>query len=372
MIDSSKNQKTDNFLRMSLKKVSRLGFVVLFFPILSLANSSCLEVIKKLYPEKNQQLEKKAEHIRSMDDLAEAVTTGLLFREGQEELWLIYQNIYFPDPKNKKQGIERVFELLDKHPELSKPTFREQLLSIQIRFYEIPESLSSFVKSFRNSFSKVKNNLIRIEENLGFWMKVLDFEYQSEELENLSKKEQVRKQKEQFRKYLHQILGSGLIKALKALNNYEEATVLTFYKSLNTEREKKLSGGENVQALSQALLDLIHTAAFLNPVLLQKLKDEDPLVQLSSLEQSLEYREHLSVELGFKNFKELQTSLGVDHPTGLTKNQELNDIIKKLAEDIKSMPFVFKPTQAVRLRALNLQESPFRGCIGGDCASRSY
>ena len=39
---------------------------------------------------------------------------------------------------------------------------------------------------------------------------------------------------------------------------------------------------------------------------------------------------------------------------------------------MENQPYIVKGKETFRLRALSLQESSFRGCLGGDCSTRSY
>ena len=72
------------------------------------------------------------------------------------------------------------------------------------------------------------------------------------------------------------------------------------------------------------------------------------------------------LELGFEgHFKELKEKLS-------TKIPDETQVLEQITQDIQNQSSVIKGTKTFRLRSLSLQESPFRSCLGGDCATASY
>ena len=123
------------------------------------------------------------------------------------------------------------------------------------------------------------------------------------------------------------------------------------------------------------MLDLIHTAGFFNKDWTSQMKDKDPFVVIKSAVRILEYREHLSLELDFKSFSELKHALGLSGmDTEFYDQDKLLKKLKLLEDQIKESELFIEDQGVVyRVRALRLQESPFRGCVGGsDCSSRIY
>ena len=344
-----------------------------FFQLFSYGNK-CKETIENLYESNRSQSQTLSniqapiltQDITSIKKLAEAVTKGLQFTREQKVLWGFYQNGFFSNPKDMKGKIDKVFDILEAKPDLSKPIFTEQILTFQSQIYPKPEELNQFVYQFRDSSVKRKTPLMRVEENLHFWSKILG--------EPASRKKSGSKEKGRLQKKLVDLLGLKLINDLKNNNTkYKETNILNLYKALKIERKKQLSQNKEVYFISQALLDLIHTAAFSKKNILDGLKDKDSFVVLNSLRQVLEYREHLALSLGFKSFMDFKDSLQLKKTD---KNFYDTDKLESKIFDLERMVERQEPThqslKKYRVRALSLKDSPFRGCLGNDCSSNVY
>ena len=62
----------------------------------------------------------------------------------------------------------------------------------------------------------------------------------------------------------------------------------------------------------------------------------------------------------------------MNHPIGSTKKENLSQILSDIQREIQNSPYTVAGQQVFRVRALSLQESPFRGCLGGDCSTEEY
>ena len=343
-------KKTEYTNRISVFMKKSLAFTFLLFSSFS-PTSPCQE-----------QFSESRKSIRNVEELGAAMTRGLKIKEGQETLFRIYRNTFFPDPFNTMKGIERVFEILETYPELSKPSFREQTVSSQNRRYQKSEELSVFVNNFTKANAGMRVPLIRSGEQIPFWMKVL----------NITKTPDTPEQKEVLRKNAEKRLselyaGTGL-----DTKNWEPADIITLYQNLQKERERQMDRGEDSSAISKVMLDLIHTAGFSNRHWLDLLKHKDPFIAIQAVRQIIDYRESLSLELGFKSFNDLKESLEVQR---INKNfydrKQLLEEMESLETQVESTGFS-EEAAPYRVRALSLEESPFRGCIGGDCSSIEY
>lgn len=161
--------------------------------------------------------------IKDLNTFGQAMTEGMLLSPDQDSLFDIYRVAYFGDPNTSlgKATLKSVHDLLRDHPELEKPQFREQLISKVEKIYEMPEALTKYLRSQIKTAGQVRSNLLQIEENLGFWRKILD--YQDAPLpENLNKEQQkelTQKRNERFQKYLQRIISKknrALIADLKS------------------------------------------------------------------------------------------------------------------------------------------------------------
>ena len=310
-----------------------------------------------------EQFSESRKSIRNVEELGAAMTRGLKIKKGQETLFRIYLNTFFPEPFRTIKGIERVFEILEIYPELSKPSFREQTVSLRSRRYQKTRELSVFVNNFTKANAGMRVPLIRSREQFPFWIKVLNI---TKTPDTLEQKEALRKNAEKRLSELY--AGTGL-----DTKNWEPVDIITLYQNLQKERERQMDRGEDSSAISKAMLDLIHTAGFSNRHWLDQLKYKDPFVVIRALRQIIDYRESLSLELGFKSFNDLKESLEVKR---INKNfydrKQLLEEMESLETQVESTGFS-EEAAPYRVRALSLEESPFRGCMGGgDCSSEIY
>ena len=106
----------------------------------------------------------------------EAMTKQLFLSEGQQPLLELYFKSKTPYQEYvNSEYLEYAFSLLKQYPELSKLPVREQILEFALPHKEPPQSLKNFISSFRNESSRLRNSLFQVEENLGFWVKMLNF-----------------------------------------------------------------------------------------------------------------------------------------------------------------------------------------------------
>ena len=358
-----------------LKSIFLLSFC---FSLSSYGSDLCRQAFQ------SQKTRYSAEEIKSIEQLAEALTKGLQLSVGENVLWNLYQNSFFPNPKKTKFGIDRVFDILKTYPELSKPVFREQFLTFQSSYSLMPEELKTYVLRFKKNSFRLKTPLMRIEENVPYWSKVM----------NIAKEENKKNQRDKLQQKLISLLGLDLINDLK--NNDNEENILKLYHILEAERQVMLSQQPILEAerqvmlsqqpileaerqvmlsqqqpvhfISQALLDLIHTAGFSKNH--RDMNSRNPFVVLISLEEFLKYREDLSVTLGFKSFMDFKDSLKIR-----TADKDFYDTDRLLDKVLyfKNQLHVRSELKTERVRALSLYESPFRSCFTTtDCSSSLY
>ena len=318
--------------------------------------------------------------INSLESLAEHFTKGFLVQRGQEFFWKMYQNNFFPDPSYTDHGLEEVFKILEQYPQLSKPVFREQQVVIQEKTYLLSQSVTDFVKTYREVSSKKKVFFTRIEENINYWSKVLQIDIKLSEAKKLS--------------LIKEEIGLNLIERLKQQMGEQEIKEL--YAKLKAVRKrqllerlkipekelvlikkselKKLSlENEGLRRVSIAMMDLIHTSAFFSPSAKALLRNQDSKSLIEGLRNIVKTRDHLSREVaGFKDFNDLKESLCC--PTLDRLFYDTHFINAKLDTfEKESLLLGFELIKRnYRVRALSLIESPFRGCFGLDCSSKRY
>lgn len=326
-------------------------------------------------------LKKNAEEITDLKSFGLAMTEGMNLNPGQTDLFEIYRQIFFGNPITdvKQYNLDSVFEFLKKHPELQKVPFSEMNISSQNKIYETPENLSKYLKSQFQTSGQIRSNLLKVEANLGYWKKILDYQ---EPLppEGLSKNEIKnwnQNNRAKFEKFLNRIISKTNRKLLEFLQSedvdYQIKTKILF-KTLQTIESWLSKKGRNTQSLRQAMVDLIHTVGFGNQATLVLLKSKNGLDKIEGLKKILDERDNVAMSLGFEgHFQELQQKMMIDFPTGLSKNESPYHNIEKLEQEVLRGPFENQNTEALRVRSLSLQESPFRSCLGGsDCSTRTY
>ena len=330
---------------------------------------------------------------------AKAMTEGLELRREQTNLFEFYKQNYYPYPKQVlDKHLPDTLNILEHYPKLSKPVLRERVLEFFVTEKQSPPSLKSFVRSFQNSAGKIRNNLYQIEANLGFYMHMLGWpdssplhskpaeqtkkesaltyrEFSNQNVQPTNKPDKKTLKQQQKKDFITYLDNTALNKSTRdfiqdnSFPYWERAVIL--YRALeeirNLYRQNRNSvPSQVVQRIGQAMANLVHTVGFGNETQKAGLKSADPAQSYSALRDILNERDRLAFELGFEgHFQELKKVLGSKIPNE-TK------ILQQIHQDIQNQPQTIAGKEVLRLRALTLQESPFRGCLGGDCASRNY
>ena len=334
-------------------------------------------------------------------DFAQAMTRGLSLNKRQSALFKFYMQNFYPYPYFRRgRSLKDVFHILKKYPELTKPALREMILEFPIRERKRPESLNNFIRSVTRSAGKIRNSLFQIESNLGFWIKMLDFSSTDTSFQPSSEKprrinqqaspvlsqdqgsnkanrskEAIRlkkqQQKEDFIAYLNNTALNEETRAFIQDTSipYRERTI-ALYKALEELRNVYRNSKAVVQRIEQAMVDLVRTTGFGNVEHTRNLKSSDPTQSYEALRKIFKEPDILALELGFEGrFAEMQASLKT---TGHLNTKLAEDIhrLKQIETDIKTQPWTTTGKERLRLRALSLQESPFRSCLSSDCATQ--
>jgi hypothetical protein len=313
--------------------------------------------------------------IESIDTFAEAMTRGMLLLPGQEDLFQIYRTGFFGDPITSVNSytLKSIHDLLEKHPELSKRHFREFLIT-QVRYvYESPTSLTQFILGQSRSAGAVRSNFFQIDSNLGYWKKLLTF--QEIGSENGGEKENYRQiNQRRFLRLLNLVISVENRKMLADPKQDYRAKINILFKTLLKVRARMMELGRDTRAISQALVDLVHTAGYNNAATVELLKSKNGLDKIEGFKKIIDERDALAMDLGYEgHFTELINSLGIDHPTGSSKNENYAQLLADFTTETKNLPKTAIKGQSERVRSLSIQEAPFRSCLGGsDCSTRTY
>ena len=339
-----------------------MGLVFIFSSFFLQAQNSCKalftpEAVSKPTAHANKT---QAEQPLTPEIFAESMTKNLELNKNQKDLFDFYKADYFGDSQTYlKYNFTDIMDTLEKYPELFKPVFKEQEITFEKRHYEPPESLNHFINRFTNLYNSQKGKLFNISKNLHFWKKILGFNKSDQEI---------------FIKYLEQFLTKEDLDFLANTSiSYKERAVL-LYKVLNAMREDQIKKGKETQKLSQTMLDLVHTVGLGDPYSFKSLKSRNAIDRFRALTQILDAREGMAIELGFEgHFSQLQKSLGLSSPSSFSKKEDIYVMLKRIEKELYQSSSHVVDYQTFRLRALSMQESPFRSCLGGsDCSSNMY
>jgi formylglycine-generating enzyme required for sulfatase activity len=316
--------------------------------------------------------------VKDLKSFGQAMTEGMLLHPGQTDLFEVYRKLYFGDPNTSVNNstLTTVTDILKKHPELEKPHFREYEIKTVEKIYETPEALSKLISSQSKTAGQMRSNLFQIEANIGFWKKILDYEdpVMPQGLDKNGQRVFKLKVQARFMRYLDAAISpENRLLLVDPKADYKQK-IMSLYGTLNYIRDWQIKRGRNSQAITDAMVDLVHTSGFNNQATVQLLKSPNALDKLEGLKKIFDERDAVAMDLGFDgHFIELEQRLGVNFPSVLGQERNWVEVFGNLEAEILRGNFTTKALDAIRVRSLSIQESPFRSCLGGsDCSSRTY
>ena len=186
---------------------------------------------------------------------------------------------------------------------------------------------------------------------------------------------------QEFLAYLKNFINSEQRQFIADASNDRHTRVVALYHALEKIKAFLEEKGKNTLPISKAMVDVVETAGFTNEFYMNQLKSPNPLENREGLQKILEERDTIAFNLGFQKglFTELKESLlqqqssTIDEVNKKQSNQDTAEQLIEIAEKIANQtPKMKNTTETLRLRALSLQESAFRSCLGGDCTTKNY
>lgn len=323
-----------------------------------------------------------ARPIETLDDLLHAFSQGLkpdLSNAQQRDAFELYRKMRFGNPNTSLNAgtTDEIAKALKAHPELEKEPFRNFKLSVEEKSYPVTAELKKFTDGQVSSAGQVRSNLFQIDANAGFWKKLL--QYSEEQIpKTLTKEEQkalAAEQKARWSQYLSSKISPEVRAQLvnEKLSAEDRGEIL--YHVLVKERGELKAAGKDTRAVSQAIVDLVHTIGYFDASIAKRLKSTDGLVRLEAYQQLLSARDHFAMKLGYENhFEQVLKEMNVAVPTGVPSAHGTTDTLKEFEKAVVSGAVTSSKGQSERtIRHLSLTESPYRSCLGGsDCSSRTY
>ena len=281
--------------------------------------------------------------------------------EYQSGLFQIYKanGFGYPQYDDHKYTLKDVFKILEKHPNLSKIPVREQIIRFEQQFSERDENLNELLSQFKKMSLNLIQNLFQIEDRMNFWNHTLAFRQPPSAvgLTKTQKRELKQQHHQEFLFYLNDFIDKETREFISNPSNHYRLRVITLYKTLELAREKLKHLGKNIRPISKAMVNLIAGAGFLNQDYLDMLNNSKSVT--TGMRKILQEREDIAVELGFEGFLDFK------------KFFEVSDSFQDISVKIENK-LLTNQAQTLRLRALSLQESPFRSCLSGDCTTQLY
>ena len=320
-----------------------------------------------------------------MDDFLMNFSRGMIpnpNEQGHQEVFSFYISRKFKHANGNQwalvqENVEKTFKFLTRNRELKKEPFRNFIIKIR-EPYPSTEELEEFLQIRRRSAANVLANLFQVDANQGYWKKVLGYtapeRFATKEKDKQERNDLRKKTREHFASFFDERFPRNLRGQLKDKNIPVETRVAILYEYLMNERMQLLREGKATRAVSQAIVDLVYTHGYHDPLLLQGLKSDDALTRIESFRMILKSAESFAMRLGYKNFDDLIKTMQVLEPTGgIPRLGHLFLQLEKLENDVVETA---KPSLSViskTVRHLSLFESPLRGCLSDyDCATGTY
>ena len=329
----------------------------------------------------------------NIDNFVKAMTQNAHLSRNYDELFRLYQINGFGNPNhNYGYNLWHTLDFIEKHPKLSKKPMQEQIITFETQFAEKDENLNKLLKKLKSLHLNKIQNLFQIEDHLNFWNHILAFRkpVSSTGLTKTQRKELKQKHHKEFLSYLDDLIDKNTRELMLDTSNhyqsriitldnshYYRSKVITLYKILKKAREKLKKSNKNIHPISQAMVELVAGTGFFNEYYLHLLNSSNAVTAIKGLKKILKERETTAILLGFRGgFSELKESLEISE---MNQNaiqsllfEDIEDMILNRGRQIENTGNLKEKIQTFRLRALSLQESPFRSCLGGDCTTSHY
>lgn len=260
----------------------------------------------------------------------------------------------------------QIFEVMRKNPELVKPHFRHVRVNLNRKVLPMTERLIAYRSLLtEHSYDAYKISMTSKQPGrdiaLKEWKELLDIPSNEKYGASLEIVNTIVKQAEEVTGYSGKFWNSQRdLKSVKIRFRIFEAI-----------RDFLIKNGKDTRAIDHMLWQQIISSAYSDVEINTLLNSSNGLDLFEIARRSATLRQRLAENLFPDGID------GLIKKIGKPKSKELNTILKferdvdlielKLSADVKDQAL-----HSVVVRPLTLQESPFRGCIGGDCSSKSY
>ncbi|MCB9027269.1 MAG: ankyrin repeat domain-containing protein [Bdellovibrionaceae bacterium] len=318
-------------------------------------------------------------------EILKSFTEGLIRSASQlkSNLFEAHSNLEFWMELTNYKYIE-----LPERPKLD--SLHEQIKSEEIKVnpnQKIISELKEQMKSLRNEYSK------KLQKRKAIFLRFMRrYLFSQADIAFLRKKEVSAHEKA---KLIYKVLD----RIYKYLENKEQDAGDNSNNSDNSNNVE-----DKTKHIRQVMADLVGVVGLFNPAIVLQLKSTSGLERLKGLRSLLAEADELSMELGFDgHYTELLKNLNVPNPSFYLEDPKIVEVLKEISsakntnndknKSYQMLSFDTKmlflqeyleaetykqdyqevPIDNLRVRALSIEEAPFRSCLGGgDCSSRTY
>ncbi|MCB9027270.1 MAG: ankyrin repeat domain-containing protein [Bdellovibrionaceae bacterium] len=318
-------------------------------------------------------------------EILKSFTEGLIHSSSQlrSNLFEAHSNLEFWMELTNYKYIE-----LPERPKLD--SLHEQIKSEEIKVnpnQKIISELKEQMKSLRNEYSK------KLQKRKAIFLRFMKrYLFSQADLAFLQNKEVSAHEKA---KLIYKVLN----RIYKYLENKEQDAGDNSNNSDDSENVE-----DKTKHIGQVMADLVGVVGLFNPAIVLQLKSTSGLERLKGLRSLLAEADELSMALGFDgHYTDLLKNLNVPNPSFYLEDPKIVEVLKEISsakntnndknKSYQMLSFDTKmlflqeyleaetykqdyqevPIDNLRVRALSIEEAPFRSCLGGgDCSSRTY
>lgn len=322
----------------------KVTLFVLIFALNCFSAHFCLDLLD---PKEGQLRQERFER------LSEQLSRGDLVNPHQKMLLFAY----LLKKLNVGQSPERLFEILERHPELKKLPMREYTFSYQQRRYFIPPEVKEHIRRTLEVGDLASSRILEPGKHLTFWRTALP-EQSAKWIEDSL-----------FLKNLRDLIPIGDLLRLHFMqknskNRFEE--ISRWFRSVYKIVLLLDAQGLNSSVLRQTLLDFTKNIGLLyDPSI--RIGLTNPQRDMKGLLQELHFLERLNRDFIKYSFRKMKLRL----PPEFQKTAATSTMFKYF-EQLGQISYNVVEEAHYRLRNLSLMEAPYRGCIGKDCSTITY
>lgn len=336
-----------------------------------------------LHNVKELPLASETQTIHNLFEIFKAFQNGLepdLTNRDQRILFEAYLKSKFGNPSNTEISKRLESELPSLYRNIgnvTKTVFARAFVKKETAVYAVTPELESLTKQMLKKMGKIKSNLLEIEANLGYWAQLLNISEQDIPQEQLAQltKDQIHdlreKNRSDFLKKLNEFIPESTRQKIRNSELGPKNQIKELLTVLFEIKKRSFENNIDIESVHLAIQDASALLAFMDANLITQMKSNDGMLRIQALQQALQIRDALALELFKKHFSEVALEYSTKLAPGIDVNFE-QTIQAQLKLVQASAPSVTQ-SESYTVRQTSIAESGFRSCLGGsDCSSNTY